>query len=204
MSKILIVNSSPQRERSVSRRLTALFQQHWEQVNSGPTIVSRDLAAHSVPPVTEAWLAGAFAPPEAHTPDAKAAIAVSDELVNELLWADRYVFGVPTHNFTIPSTFKSYIDQVVRVGRTFGIGSAGPEGLVKGKKAIFVISSGWGLQTGTPGAAFQEPYLRAIWGFIGVTDIQFVVADGQSMGEAAAQESIAKAEAALKKLATSW
>ena len=65
MSKILIVNSSPQRERSVSRRLTALFQQQWEQVNSGSTIVSRDLAAHSVPPVTEAWLAGAFAPPEA-------------------------------------------------------------------------------------------------------------------------------------------
>ncbi len=154
------------------------------------------------PAVTEAWIIGAFAPPEVHTPEAKAALGVSDELVDELLTADRYLFGVPMYNLNIPSTFKSYIDQVVRVGRTFSVGAAGYEGLVKGKKAIFVTSSGGSFQPGSPYAPynFQEPYLRAIFGFIGITDIQFVVADSQNLGEAPAQSSVAKAEAVLNDL----
>ncbi len=123
MSKILIVNSSPRGERSITRRLTAQFQQQRQEAHAGTTVVSRDLAAQPVPPVTDAWIIGAFAPPEAHTPEAKAALGVSDQLVDELLSADRFVFGVPMYNFNIPSTFKSYIDQVVRVGRTFSVGS---------------------------------------------------------------------------------
>jgi FMN-dependent NADH-azoreductase len=206
MSKILIVNSSPRGERSITRRLTAQFKQQWEQAHSGAAVISRDLAAQPVPPVTEAWIIGAFAPPEAHTPEAKAALGVSDQLVDELLSADRYVFGVPMYNFNVPSTLKSYIDQVVRVGRTFRIGSTGVEGLAKDKKAIFITSSGGSFQAGSPYAPynFQEPYLRAIFGFLGITDIQFVVADSQNLGEPAAQASVAKAEAALKELATSW
>ncbi len=206
MSKLLIVNTSPRGERSLSRRLTSQFAQQWEQANAGSAVISRDLAAEPVPPVTESWIVGAFTPAEAHSPEAKAAIGVSDQLVDELLSAERYVFGVPMYNLNIPSTFKSYIDQIVRVGRTFAVGASGYEGLVKGKKAIFVTSSGGSFQPGTPYAAynFQEPYLRAIWGFIGITDIQFVAADSQNLGEAAAQGSVAKAEAALKELATSW
>ena len=206
MPKILIVNSSPRGERAISRRLTAQFQQQWEQANAGSTVVSRDLAAEPVPPVTDAWIIGAFAPPEAHTPEVKAALGVSDQLVDELLSADRYVFGVPMYNLNIPSTFKSYIDQIVRVGRTFSVGSAGYEGLVKDKKAIFVTSSGGSFQPGSPYASynFQEPYLRAIFGFIGITDVHFVVADSQNLGEAPALDSVAKAEATLKELATSW
>jgi FMN-dependent NADH-azoreductase len=206
MSKILIVNSSPRGERSLTRRLIAEFQQQWQQAHSGSTVDSRDLAAQPVPPVTEAWIVGAYAPVEARTPEANAAIGVSDQLVDELLSADGYVFGVPMYNLNIPSTFKSYIDQIVRVGRTFSFGAAGYEGLVKGKKAIIVTSSGGSFQAGTPFAPynFQEPYLRAIFGFIGITDVQFVVADSQNLGEAPAQDSIAKAEATLKELATSW
>ena len=206
MSKILLVNSSPRSDRSNTRRLTNQFAQQWQRAHSGSTVIARDLAAEPVPPVTESWIIGAFAPPESHTPAVKAAIGVSDQLVDELLSAERYVFGVPMYNFNVPSTFKSYIDQIVRVGRTFNVGSSGYEGLVKGKKALVVTSSGGSFQAGTPYAAynFQEPYLRTVFGFLGVTDVQFVVADGQSLGEAAAQSSMAKAEATLKALATSW
>jgi FMN-dependent NADH-azoreductase len=206
MSNLLLINTSPRGERSLTRRLTAQFQNQWQQANAGSTATVRDLAAQPVPPVAEAWIIGAFAPPEAHTPEAKSAIAVSNELVDELLAADRYVFGVPMYNLNIPSTFKSYIDQIVRVGRTFSVGSAGYEGLVKDKKAIFVTSSGGSFQPGSPFASynFQEPYLRAIFGFIGITDVQFVVADSQNMGEAPAQASAANAEGPLKELATSW
>ena len=206
MSKILILNTSPRGERSLTRRLTAQFQQQWEQAHAGATVISRDLAAQPVPPVDDAWIIGAFAPPEAHSPEAKAALAFSDHLVDELLSADRYVFGVPMYNLNIPSTFKSYIDQIVRVGRTFSVGAAGYEGLVKGKKAIFVTSSGGSFQAGSPFAPynFQEPYLRAIFGFIGITDIQFVVADSQNLGDVPASTSVAKAEGTLKELATTW
>ena len=88
-----------------------------------------------MPHVSEAWVVGAFAPAEAQTPESKAAIAVSDQLVAEFLSADRYVFGVPMYNFNIPSTFKAYIDQIVRAGKTFAVGPGGYEGLVTGQKS---------------------------------------------------------------------
>jgi len=206
MSKLLLINSSPRGERSVTRRLLNQFAQHWEKSNPGSTVISRDLAAEPVPPVTESWIIGAFAPPESHTAEVKAALAVSDQLVDELISADKVVLGVPMYNLNVPSTFKAYIDQVVRVGRTFSVGAAGYQGLVTGKKALVVSSSGGSFQPGTPFAPynFHEPYLRAILGFIGITDTRFVTADGLSQGEAAAEESIGKADAVLKDLASSW
>ena len=159
-----------------------------------------------MPHVTEPWVVGAFAPADAQNAESKAAIAVSDQLVDEFLAADRYVFGVPMYNLNIPSTFKAYIDQIVRPGKTFAVGPNGYEGLVKGKKALFITSSGGSYHPGTPFAAynFQEPYLRAIFGFIGVTDIQFVVADSMNQGDDAAKLSREKAEIALKELASAW
>jgi FMN-dependent NADH-azoreductase len=206
MSKILVVNSSPRGEGSLSRKLTTGFAQQLAELHPDKVVISRDLASDPVPPVTEAWIVGAFAPPEAHSPEAKTAIAISDQLVDELLSADRYIFGVPMYNLNIPSTFKAYIDQIVRVGRTFSVGANGYEGLVKGKKALFITASGGSFQPGSPYAAynFQEPYLRTIAGFIGITDVQFVSADSQNLGENAARESLAKAEATLNGLLKSW
>ena len=206
MSKILVVHSSPRQERSVSRKLTNDFVQQWLKQHPEAKVVTRDVALQPVPPVTEAWIIGAFAPPDALTPDAKAAIDISNELVDELLSADRYVFAVPMYNFNIPSTFKAYIDQIVRVGRTFSVGANGYQGLLKDKKALFVTSSGGSFPAGSPYAAynFQEPYLRAVAAFLGISDVQFVVADNQARGDEAAQDSVAKAESALKELVTSW
>jgi len=206
MSKVLVITASPRGERSVSRKLTTDFAQQWAQNHPNETVLLRDVGHHPVPHVTEPWVVGAFAPADAQTPESKAAIAVSDQLVEEFLSADRYIFGVPMYNLNIPSTFKAYIDQIVRAGKTFAVGPNGYEGLVKGKKALFITSSGGSFPAGSPMASynFQEPYLRAIFGFIGVTDVQFVVADSMNQGEDASKLSRDKAESSLKELATSW
>ena len=206
MSTILVITASPRGERSVSRTLTTGFARLWAQHHPQDTILLRDIGHHPVPHVTEPWVVGAFAPAEAQTTESKAAIAVSDQLVDEFLAADRYVFGVPMYNFNIPSTFKAYIDQIVRAGKTFAVGPNGYEGLVKGKKALFITSSGGAYAPGTPMAScnFQEPYLRVIFGFIGVTDIEFIAADSMNQGEDAAKQSREKAENALKELAETW
>jgi FMN-dependent NADH-azoreductase len=206
MSTILVITASPRGERSVSRALTTGFAELWAQQHPQDTILLRDVGHHPVPHVTEPWVVGAFAPPEAQNAESKAAIAVSDQLVDEFLAADRYIFGVPMHNFNIPSTFKAYIDQIVRAGKTFAVGPNGFEGLVKNKKALFITSSGNAYAPGTPMAAynFQEPYLRVIFGFIGLTDLQFIAADSMNLGEDAARHSREKAENALKELAATW
>jgi len=206
MSKVLVITASPRGERSVSRVLTTNFAQQWAQNHPTETVLLRDLGHHPVPHVTEPWIVGSFAPPEAQTPESKAAIAVSDQLVEEFLGAERYIFGVPMYNLNVPSTFKAYVDQIVRAGKTFAVGPNGYEGLVKGKKALFITSSGGSYPAGSPMASynFQEPYLRAIFGFMGVTDVQFIAADSMNQGEDAAKLSRDKAESALKELATTW
>ena len=205
MSKILLITASPRGERSVSRALSTSFAQMWAQHHPNDTVLLRDLGHHPVPHVTEPWVLGAFAPADAQTPESKSAIAVSDQLVDEFLSCDRFIFGVPMYNFNIPSTLKAYIDQIVRAGRTFAVGPNGYEGLVKDRKALFILSSG-GAYGAAPMSAynFQEPYLRAIFGFIGVTDVQVITADSMNMGDDAAKLARQKAENILKDLAASW
>jgi FMN-dependent NADH-azoreductase len=206
MSTILVVTASPRGDRSVSRALTSFFAEQWAARHPNDRILLRDVGHHPVPHVNEPWIVGAFAPLDAQTPESKAAIAVSDSLVEEFLSADRYVFGVPMHNFNIPSTFKAYIDQIVRPGRTFGLGPKGFEGLVLGKKALFITASGGTYLPGSATAAFnfQEPYLRTIFGFIGVTEVQFVTADNLNLGDDPARQSKQRAENALREVAAGW
>jgi FMN-dependent NADH-azoreductase len=206
MATILVVTASPRGERSVTRALCTTFTELWAERHPEDMILLRDVGHHPVPHVSESWVVGAFAPAEEQTAESKAAIAVSDQLVEEFLTADRYVFAVPMYNFNIPSTFKAYIDQLVRAGKTFAMGPNGYEGLVKDKKALFITTSGGSYPSGSSMASFnfQEPYLRTIFGFMGVTDLQFVAAENMNMGKDAAQQSREKAESALKELATSW
>jgi FMN-dependent NADH-azoreductase len=206
MSKVLVITASPRGERSASRALSTHFAGLWAQQHPEDTVLLRDLGHHPVPHVTEPWVVGAFAPGDAQTPESKAAIAVSDQLVDEFLGCDRFIFGVPMYNFNVPSTFKAYIDQIVRPGKTFAVGPNGFEGLVKDKKALFITCSGGAYPPGTPAGAmnFQEPYLRAIFSFIGVTEVQFVMADNLNKGDEPARLSRERAENRLKELAGSW
>jgi len=206
MPTLLLVTASPRGDSSVSSALTSMFAGLWKQRHPQDTILLRDVGHHPVPHVTEPWVVGAFAPPDAQTAESKAAIAVSDMLVEEFLAADRYIFGVPMHNFNVPSTFKAYIDQLVRPGKTFAVGPTGFEGLVKDKKALFITSSGGSYAPGSAheGLDMQEPYLRTIFGFIGLTDVRFVVAGSLNRGDDAARKSRVKAERALEELAAEW
>ncbi|MEH2003615.1 FMN-dependent NADH-azoreductase [Nostoc sp.] len=206
MVNILHIDSSPRAERSHSRELSKEFISGWKTAHPEDAIAYRDLGHYPVPHVDEPWIAAAFSPPETHTPELTEAIRISDELVDEFLAADRYVFGVPMYNFNIPSTFKAYIDQIVRINRTVALDAQGFRGLVEGKKAVIITASGGDYSATSPAAAynFQEPYLRAIFGFIGLTDIQFINAKSISQGDDVRTQSLSEARAAIQDAIAQW
>jgi FMN-dependent NADH-azoreductase len=185
--------------------LSQEFMHQWKAAHPEDTITYRDLGRSPVPHVDEAWVGGAFMPPEMQTPEMAAAIKVSDELVDEFLAADRYVFGVPMYNLNIPSTFKAYIDQIVRAGRTFAVGPEGYKGLVEGKKMLFLTARGSDFRPEFMAPFdFQEPYLRGIFGFIGVTDIQFIHANAMNQGDEVRDQVLGEARSAVQKAAATW
>jgi FMN-dependent NADH-azoreductase len=181
MPTLLHLDSSPL-DSSISRELTREFVKTWKAAHPDGKVIHRDVAAHPPKPVDAAWIGAGFTPKDARTPEQTAILAPSEELIAELANADEYVFGVAMHNFSIPSTLKLWIDQVVRAGRTFSYGANGPEGLLKGKKATILVASGGMYETGTPMSAynFVDPYLKTILGFVGVTDVKVVAASGAS------------------------
>jgi FMN-dependent NADH-azoreductase len=179
MPTLLHLDSSPL-EGSISRELTREFVKTWKNAHPDGTVIYRDLAANAPKPVDTAWIYSSFTPEASRTPQQKAALAPSDELIAELERADEYVFGVAMHNFSIPSVLKLWVDQIVRSGRTFVYAESGPQGLLHSKRATILAASGGVYQAGTPAGAmnFIDPYLKTILGFIGVTEATFVTADG--------------------------
>jgi FMN-dependent NADH-azoreductase len=178
------------------------FVSLWAGRHPEDSILLRDLGHQPVPHITEPWIIGSAGLPEAQTPESRAAIAVSDQQVEEFLGCDRFIFGLPMHNFNIPSTFKAYIDHLVRPGKTFAVGPNGFEGLVKDRKALFITTSG---QSYAPATARNlEPYLRTIFEFIGLTDLTFVTAENLDRGEEAVRQARQRAENRLRELVESW
>ena len=207
MAHILHIDSSPRGDRSFSRKLSDEFVTSWKTAHPDDTVTYRDLGHNPVPHVDESWIAAAFSPPQAHTPELNQAIKISDELVDEFLAADRYVFGVPMYNFNVPSTFKAYIDQIVRVGRTFTVSEEGAfQGLVTGKKMLIVTARGGSFTQGSPAAPydFQEPYLRTLFGFVGITDVSFIHLENLSAGDDVREQSLTQAQKAIAQAVASW
>ncbi len=180
MSELLHIDSSPLYGMSVSRELTAAFVAEWRVAHPGGTIIDRDLNASSIPPVSAAWVAAAFSPEASRTEEQKEQLALSDTFLGELQNADEWVIGVPMHNFGISSALKLWIDQVVRAGKAFAYVEGKPQGLLTGKKVTFIIATGGMYDAGTQMASFNhvEPYLRLVFGFIGVRDAKFLTAGG--------------------------
>lgn len=206
MTSILHIDSSPRGERSRSRQLANVFMKVWKTHYPKAEMTYRDLRQTPIPYITEDWIEADFTPPDALTPEMKERLRFSDELVDEFLGAERCVFSVPMYNFSVPSNFKAYIDQIVRVGRTFTFENGQGKGLVEGKKVIFITSRGIEYVPGSPyeGCDSQEPSLRNIFQFMGIADIQFVHASGLDMGDEAEQRSMHEAQAKLQKLAMHW
>lgn len=199
MSTILVLNSSVSGEASVSRLLVADAVTELTQRDPGAKLVFRDLAANPVPHLTPETVAGVRA--QATTPAEQAARDLSDELIAELRAADTIVIGAPMYNFSIPTTLRSWFDHVLRAGETFSYSEAGPKGLLPGKKVIVVETRG-GLYSEGPAQAidFQEPYLRQLLGFIGLTDVTFVHAEKMGYGPDAREAAIAGAKARLAQI----
>jgi FMN-dependent NADH-azoreductase len=180
MSTLLHIDSSPLYGRSVSRELTASFVTQWKSSHPGGRVIDRDLNATAIPPVTAEWVGAAYTPQEARTTEQKKLLSLSDSLIAELEQADEYIFGVPMHNFGVPSVLKLWIDQIARVGKTFSYAGGAPKGLLVGKKATFLIATGgiYDAQTQMASFNFVEPYLRSVFGFLGVTEATFITAGG--------------------------
>jgi len=142
MSTLLHIDSSPLYGRSVSRELTAAFVTQWKGSHSDGTVIDRDLNATPMPPINGEWVGAVYTPEQARTPQQKKLLSLSDSLLAELEQADEYVIGVPMHNFGVPFVLKLWIDQIVRVGRTYSYAGGKPKGLITGKKATFIIATG--------------------------------------------------------------
>jgi FMN-dependent NADH-azoreductase len=191
--QLLRIDSSARRN-SVSRQLTAHFVEAWQQEHPDGTVIERDLATTALPHITDEWVQAIHTNPESLTAEQKSVLQLSDALVNELVQADTIVIGAPMYNFAIPAPLKAWIDQVVRVGKTVLFAASGPQGILKGKKVYVVTSRGGAFRPGTATERFdyQEPYLRHILGFIGLTDVTFIHAENQKPG---VQADISKAAA---------
>jgi FMN-dependent NADH-azoreductase len=189
MSNLLIVNSSP-RSNSVSRKLTRQFAEDWKSLNPNGRIVERDLSDGTVPYLNEPWIEAAYTPESNRTEAQRGLLALSDKLIDEILAADIILLGIPMHNFSVPASFKAWIDQIARAGKTFSYTNQGPKGLIPSHKKVVAVLSRGGVYAaeGAHGALdFQVSYLRQILALVGLTDVTFIHADRQSMGGQAAQ-----------------
>jgi FMN-dependent NADH-azoreductase len=203
MPTLLHIDSSP-RSASISSRLAGAFVRRWQKRNPAGIVVHHNTTLENIPYIDEAHIAAAYTPATNLTLEQKQKLAYSDKLVDELLAADVIVHGVPMWNLGVPASLKAWIDMVVRVGRTFAYTEKGVSSLIPAGKKTYVISArGGAYPAGTPAKDFdqQEPYLRSILGFLGLTDVEFIYAENQSRGAEAAAEGVSRAESVLETIA---
>ena len=193
---ILVVSSSANGDASVSNGLVGRFVDSVRETNPAAHVVLRDVGANPLPHLTQETVAAIKGEPK--TPAELEARALSDALVEELQQADLILIASPMYNFGISSTLKAWFDHVLRAGLTFRYTEAGPEGLLKGKKAV-VIESRAGFYSEGAGAAMdgQEPHIRTMLGFIGLDDVTWIRAEKLAFGPEAATQAIEEAAEAL-------
>src|SRR6266516_1354778 len=188
---ILQINSSARRDASHSTRLASRVVERLRETAPESTLTVRDFNDVPHPVLDEATLGALFTPADQRTPEQAARVALDDALIAEIKSADIVVLGVPMYNFGVPAALKNWIDAISRAGVTFRYTEKGPEGLLKGKKVYVALTRG-GKYRDTP-ADSQVPYLKTIFTFLGLTDVQFVYAEGLAMGADAERNGIASA-----------
>ena len=194
MSHILRIDASARNAGSTTRQLADKLVTRLVEQGYGASVIVRDLAATPPALLTENWVGANFTDDADRSADQKAALAASDELIGELEAADTIVIGVPLYNFAIPAALKAWVDLIARARRTFRYTEAGPEGLLKGKKAYLVVASG-GVPVGSD-YDFATGYLRHVLGFVGITDVTIIEAGQQMMDS----EAVNRATAAIEEL----
>jgi len=198
MKTLLQIRSSIFSNDGQSSRLAERFVARWRASNPGGKVIVRDLAKEPVPHLDAARFGAFLAKPKERTPAQQAVVDYSDALIGELKRADVVVLGLPMYNFGVPSTLKAYFDHVARVGETFKYTEMGPVGLLTGKK-VYVFAARGGIYAGTPNDT-QTPFIRTFLSFLGMSDIEFVYAEGLAISEASKQQSLARAQAVIDAL----
>jgi FMN-dependent NADH-azoreductase len=203
MKNLLFVTASLLGAESKSTLVGSEFVAAWQVANGPARVVHRNIGDGAIPHLSAAHLKAWTTPPEQRSDEERGLARESDSLVEEVEAADVIVIAVPMYNFAIPSTLKAWIDHITRAGRTFRYTGPGTvEGLLKNKK-VFVVAARGGVYTGdspAKGFDFQEPYLRAVLGFNGLTDVTFVHVEGQKISPEAADAGVARARSAISAL----
>jgi FMN-dependent NADH-azoreductase len=195
MTTILQLNSAARSQGAQSTLLANELVSKLSQRHGGAKVVVRDLLADNLPHLDDKVLGAFFTPADKRTPEQAAIDARSQALIAELQSADIIVIGVPLYNFGISTQLKAYFDWIARAGTTFRYTEAGAEGLVKGKK-VYITAARGGKYIGTPNDT-QTPFLKIFLGFLGMTDIEFVYAEGLAMGPDAAAAALNVAREAI-------
>jgi FMN-dependent NADH-azoreductase len=196
MTKLLVVETSPRGDHSISRTMTRRFVANWQAAHPDGQVTRRDLMESDLPFVTAPWLQAYFTPAEQHSPEMKDALRLSDELAGEVLAADHIVIATPVYNYNIPAALKAWVDHIVRKGLTLGFDGSG---LVTATKATVLLASGGVYTEGSPirDRDIATQYLRLILAVIGITDVTVVAGDGAKavdMGEQTMDGFIATVE----------
>ncbi|HEY4997669.1 MAG TPA: FMN-dependent NADH-azoreductase, partial [Usitatibacter sp.] len=199
MKTLLQIQASIFSDGGESSRLANRFASRWKADNPGAQMVVRDLGHEPIPHLSAERFQSFLAKPEERTPAQDAVASFSDALIEELERADVIVLGLPMYNFGVPSTLKAYFDHVARAGKTFKYTDTGPIGLLTGKKA-FVFATRGGLYAGTP-LDTQTGYVRDFLRFLGISDVEFVYAEGLALGDESKSASLARAQAEARALA---
>jgi FMN-dependent NADH-azoreductase len=193
---ILQINASARSEGSQSARLASRIVERVTARQPSAKRVVRDLAVNPHPVLDELALQALFTPAEQRTPEQSARVALDDVLIAEVQAADVVVIGVPMYNFTITSQLKNWFDAIARAKVTFRYTENGPEGLLKGKTVYVALTRG-GIYRDTP-TDTQVPYLRTMLGFLGMTDVRFIYAEGLGLGDEAVEKAFVEAEQQLE------
>lgn len=177
MTRLLVIETSPRGDHSISRNLTRRYVARWQDAHPEGEVVIRDLMETDLPFVTAPWLHAYFAPSDQQTPEMKEVLRLSDELVAELLAADHVVIATPVYNYNVPAALKAWIDHIVRKGLTLGFDG---KGLLLGKTATVLMASGGMYTEGSPirDRDIATQYLRLILSVIGITDVTIIAAGG--------------------------
>lgn len=205
MSKLLVIETSPRGDSSISRNLTHRFVNAWQKAHPGGEVVHRDLVDTDLAFVNAPWLQAYFTPAEQHSPEMKEALRLSDQLVAELLDADYLVIATPVYNYNIPASLKAWVDHIVRKGMTLGVDGSG---LVTGKKAAVLLASGGVYTEGSPirDRDIATQYLRLILNVIGITDVTFIAAGGAKavdLGQVSREDFLSKFDKQIESAAVS-
>jgi FMN-dependent NADH-azoreductase len=194
--KFLHIDSSILGDNSASRQLSKAVVEAIQAVTPGAELITRDLATDALSHFSAATLVAAGTPAELRDAAQKHEADLNASTLAEFIAADTVVIGAPMYNFSIPTQLKAWIDRICVAGQTFRYTEAGPEGLCGGKKVIIVSTAG-GIHSGQPSGVAHDDYLKLLFGFIGVTDVEFIRAEGLAYGDEARGNAMAGAKAQI-------